>query len=127
MARQARPADQRVVVTGWGMVTPMGGTVEATWAGCVEGRSAVREFAHWDSRGLPCRIGGEVDDAVLPPDDLGLVAPATRPHRLLLAAGRQAAAAADLASVARRDRIAVISRYPADATVPGCTSSCSRR
>ena len=108
MARQARPADQRVVVTGWGMVTPMGGTVEATWAGCVEGRSAVREFAHWDSRGLPCRIGGEVDDAVLPPDDLGLVAPATRPHRLLLAAGRQAAAGADLASVARRDRIAVI-------------------
>jgi 3-oxoacyl-[acyl-carrier-protein] synthase II len=101
------------------MVTPMGGTVEATWAGCVEGRSAVREFAHWESRGLPCRIGGEVDDALLPPDDLGLVAPATRPHRLLLAAGRQAAAAADLASVPRRDRIAVIVGGHAGCPTPG--------
>lgn len=108
--RADRSADQRVVVTGWGMVTPMGGTVEATWAGCVEGRSAVREFAHWDARGLPCRIGGEVDDRLLPPlpEDVGFDGPATRPHRLLLAAGRQAAAAADLAGLPRRERVAVM-------------------
>lgn len=103
-----RPDSQRVVVTGWGMVTPMGGSVEATFSGCVEGRSAIREFRAFVAAGLPCRVGGEVDDAALPADPGGLVAPATRPHRLLLAAGRQAASSARLHEVRRRERIAVL-------------------
>ena len=45
------------------MVSPLGGTVDATWDACVAGRSGVRELTHFDARGLPCRIGGEVDDA----------------------------------------------------------------
>lgn len=103
-----RLPEQRVVVTGWGMVTPLGATVEQTFSACVEGRSGIREISRWDTRGLACRIGGEVDDAWIAADDPDPRSPATRAHRLLVTAGRQAAAAADLGSVARRERVATV-------------------
>jgi len=58
-----RPAERRVVVTGWGLVTPLGGDVERTWAAAVAGRSGTREITRFDARGLTCRVAGEVDDA----------------------------------------------------------------
>ena len=99
MARnRTRPPEQRIVVTGWGMVSPLGPTVDATWDACVAGRSGVRELTRWDARGLPCRIGGEVDDAwITTPAEPGGNVPATRPHRILLTAARQAAEMAGLA------------------------------
>ena len=104
-----RPPDQRIVVTGWGMVTPLGGTVEETWEACAAGRSGVRELTRWDATGLPTRIGGEVhDEWITAHDPLGRDAGATRPHRLLLTAARQAAAGADLASFPGRTRVAVV-------------------
>src|SRR5262245_26285160 len=101
-----RPPEQRVVVTGWGMVSPLGGTVDETFAACVEGRSGIRELSGWDTRGMNCRIGGEVNDRWLTETDDAL--PPTRPHRLLLTAGRQAAAMAGLSSLPRRERISVL-------------------
>jgi 3-oxoacyl-[acyl-carrier-protein] synthase II len=100
---------QRVVVTGWGMVSPLGGSVNDTFAACVEGRSGVRELSRWDTRGLPYRIGGECNDAWLAGfDDADDDIPGTRPYRLLLTAGRQAAAMAHLSDLPRRDRIGVL-------------------
>ena len=104
-----RSPDQRIVVTGWGMVTPLGGSVEETWEACAAGRSGVRELTRWDATGLPTRIGGEVhDEWITAHDPLGRDAGATRPHRLLLTAARQAAAGADLAAFPDRTRVAVV-------------------
>jgi 3-oxoacyl-[acyl-carrier-protein] synthase II len=89
------------------MVSPLGGSVEATWAACVEGRSGVREIARWDTRGLPYRIGGEVDDAWITATDPD-PHQATRPHRLLVTAAREAAAQARLDEVKDRRRVAVV-------------------
>ena len=110
MARnRTRPPEQRIVVTGWGMVSPLGPTVDATWDACVAGRSGVRELTRWDARGLPCRIGGEVDDAwITTPAEPGGNVPATRPHRILLTAARQAAEMAGLASIRDRGRVSVV-------------------
>ncbi|HVG95192.1 MAG TPA: beta-ketoacyl-[acyl-carrier-protein] synthase family protein, partial [Planctomycetota bacterium] len=101
------PPERRVVVTGWGMVSPLGGSVEATWAACAEGRSGVREIARWDTRGLPYRIGGEVDDAWITATDPD-PHQATRPHRLLVTAAREASAQARLDEVKDRRRVAVV-------------------
>ncbi|MFZ4734442.1 MAG: beta-ketoacyl-[acyl-carrier-protein] synthase family protein [Bradymonadia bacterium] len=54
----------RVVVTGLGCVTPLGGTVESTWAGLVAGRSAVGPVTRFDASGFPTRFAAEV--AALP-------------------------------------------------------------
>jgi 3-oxoacyl-[acyl-carrier-protein] synthase II len=88
------------------MVTPLGGDVETTWTAAVAGRSGIRELTLFDATGLPCRIGGEVDDAWLPPDDDAHHG--GRPFRLVRPAAEEAARAAGLADVRERDRIAVV-------------------
>ncbi len=53
------PARQRVVVTGMGVVSPLGTGVPATWSGLVEGRSGI--VASTDESGQT-RIAGQVVD-----------------------------------------------------------------
>ena len=55
---------RRVVVTGVGLVTPLGTGTEANWQGLVAGRSGVRAISRFDASGLPARIAGEVPDFV---------------------------------------------------------------
>jgi 3-oxoacyl-[acyl-carrier-protein] synthase II len=50
------------VVTGIGLVTPLGTGTEATWEGLVAGRSGVRAITSFDTSCLPVRIAGEVPD-----------------------------------------------------------------
>ena len=95
------------MVTGVGMVTPLGRDVAATWEAAVAGRSGVREISRFTATGLPVRIGGAVDDAGLPPAGPGEDAPTDRAYRLLAAAAREATSQARLAEVLDRDRIAV--------------------
>ena len=38
---------RRVVVTGMGMVSPIGLTAEASWVGAVEGRTGVRRISSY--------------------------------------------------------------------------------
>jgi len=52
----------RVVVTGLGLITPLGTGVETTWAGLVQGRSGIRAITSFDATDLPSRIAGEVRD-----------------------------------------------------------------
>jgi len=53
---------RRVVVTGVGMVTPLGTGTEKSWKRLLEGRSGIRRITQFDSSGFQCQIAGEVPD-----------------------------------------------------------------
>lgn len=53
---------RRVVVTGVGVLSPLGSDVEATWAGLVAGRSGVGPVTQFDASRLDVRIAAEVSD-----------------------------------------------------------------
>jgi len=53
---------RRVVVTGLGLVTPLGNTVEATWAGLMVGRSGAGPITKFDTTDFPVRFACEVKD-----------------------------------------------------------------
>jgi len=54
---------RRVVVTGLGLVTPLGGDVETTWANIVAGKSGAGPITHFDASDQKCRIACEVKPA----------------------------------------------------------------
>ncbi len=62
-------AQRRVVVTGLGVTTPVGGDVATTWDGLLTGRSGVRVLESERYAELPVRFAGQV--AVEPTDVLG--------------------------------------------------------
>lgn len=51
---------RRVVVTGVGVVSPLGLTVASTWAGAVAGQSGAGPITLFDPEGYPVRIAAEV-------------------------------------------------------------------
>lgn len=53
---------RRVVVTGLGMVTPLGLTVDETWKGIVNGKSGVRKITNFDVSESPVQISGDVQN-----------------------------------------------------------------
>ena len=53
---------RRVVVTGLGIVSPLGIGVSSNWEGIVNGRSGITTIARFDPTGLPSTIAGEVTD-----------------------------------------------------------------
>ncbi|MBV8678629.1 MAG: beta-ketoacyl-ACP synthase II [Planctomycetaceae bacterium] len=53
---------RRVVVTGMGMVTPLGRDLESTWSALQEGRSGVDTISLFDAETFPTRIAAEVKD-----------------------------------------------------------------
>jgi 3-oxoacyl-[acyl-carrier-protein] synthase II len=55
-------ARRRVVVTGIGLVTPLGTGTDVTWQGVVAGRSGVRRITRFDASCIPAQIAGEVPD-----------------------------------------------------------------
>src|SRR5439155_11028 len=55
-----RGMSRRVVVTGLGMVTPLGVGVPANWEAVRAGRSGIGPITRFASEGFPCRIAGEV-------------------------------------------------------------------
>jgi 3-oxoacyl-[acyl-carrier-protein] synthase II len=52
--------DRRVVVTGLGLVTPLGIGVEANWEALMAGQSGIGPITHFDAASFPTRIAGEV-------------------------------------------------------------------
>jgi len=53
---------RRVVVTGLGLVSPLGTGVEKNWQALIEGRSGIRALTRFPSEGFAARIAGEVPD-----------------------------------------------------------------
>ena len=64
---------RRVVVTGLGMVSPVGLSVAESWANILEGKSGIGPITHFDVSAFPTRFGGsvrnfEVTDYIAPKD-----------------------------------------------------------
>jgi 3-oxoacyl-[acyl-carrier-protein] synthase II len=51
---------RRVVVTGLGMVTPLGAGVEETWKNILAGRSGAGRIEKFDVSDLPCKIASQI-------------------------------------------------------------------
>ncbi|MBI2993679.1 MAG: beta-ketoacyl-ACP synthase II [Gammaproteobacteria bacterium] len=51
---------RRVVVTGLGLITPVGNTVEEAWRNIVGGVSGISAITHFDTAGFPVKIGGSI-------------------------------------------------------------------
>ena len=60
---QVRLVEQRrVVVTGVGLISPVGIGTEETWAAILQGRSGIAKITLFDARDHACQIAGEVKD-----------------------------------------------------------------
>ena len=53
---------RRVVVTGMGMVSPLGNDLASGWDGIVNGRSGIGPITSFDASTYPTRIAGEIRD-----------------------------------------------------------------
>jgi len=53
---------RRVVVTGMGMVSPLGNSVEDAWQNILAGKSGIGEITRFDTSSLTAKIAGEVRD-----------------------------------------------------------------
>ena len=56
---------RRVVVTGLGMITPLGNNVSETWEGILKGRSGIALLDHFDTTDFTVRIGGSINNLAL--------------------------------------------------------------
>src|SRR5437588_7558878 len=87
-------AARRAVVTGLGVVSPIGLDAASYWEALCSGRSGVRPIESFDPSGLPTRIAGEVRDfdakQYLDKKDRKSLKVMTRPIQLAVA-GAQAA------------------------------------
>jgi 3-oxoacyl-[acyl-carrier-protein] synthase II len=58
----SNPAARRVVITGLGLVTPLGTGVEKTWKAICAGESGIARITRFDPTGYDAQIAGEVKD-----------------------------------------------------------------
>ncbi len=97
---------RRVVITGLGMVTPLGNTVEDTWTALVAGRSGAGRITQFDPTGYPVDFACEVKDLdVTDYIDFKASRRMDRFTHLALAAARQAEADAGIDIAAAPDRV----------------------
>ena len=53
---------RRVVITGLGIISPVGNTIPEAWSNILAGKSGIDHITRFDASALPCRIAGEVRD-----------------------------------------------------------------
>ncbi|HET8691578.1 MAG TPA: beta-ketoacyl-ACP synthase II [Steroidobacteraceae bacterium] len=101
---------RRVVVTGLGMLCPLGTTVADSWAGALAGKSGIGPITRFDTTGFPCTIAGSI-----PGFDVSKYMPAKEARRMDLfmqygvAAGVQAIADSGIeVTDANRARIGLV-------------------
>ncbi len=88
---------RRVVVTGLGLITPLGNDTSSTWDALVAGRSGITRITSFDVSAYDCPIAGELKD--FEPEshvDAKLLRRIDRSSVLAMAAARQAVADAGL-------------------------------
>jgi 3-oxoacyl-[acyl-carrier-protein] synthase II len=99
-----------VVVTGLGMVSPLGNTVEESWAALIAGESGAGPITRFDSTDFPVHFACEVKDLeVTEYVDRKASRRMDRSTHLVLAVARQAEAdsALDVEAIAERAGVAV--------------------
>ncbi|MHC1725147.1 MAG: beta-ketoacyl synthase [Syntrophobacteraceae bacterium] len=105
----------RVVVTGLGMITPIGKDSRETFENGQNGVSGIETLHAFEAEGLPCRIGGQVDDSwisTLPEKGFqGIEKCSSRGLKLIISAVSEAAETARLDSIENRSRIGVSLGY----------------
>jgi 3-oxoacyl-[acyl-carrier-protein] synthase II len=104
--------DRRVVITGLGVVTPIGNDIETFWSNLRNGVSGIRTIDAFDTIGYDCKIGGQVcgfdpKPFFKNPKD---VRRTDRFTQLAMAASKMALedGGIDVANLQRRDRFGVI-------------------
>jgi len=87
----------RLVVTGMGVISPVGNGVPAFWQALCDGKSGIHPIAGFDTKDLPYSRGGEVKDI---PATRGMAFPGACDNgtRFMAAAAAEAAADAGLTS-----------------------------
>src|SRR5437879_1698199 len=53
-------SDRRVVITGLGVITPVGNDLSTFWKSLIEGKSGIHKIQSFDTANYDCQIGGEV-------------------------------------------------------------------
>ena len=105
-------AERRVVITGMGVVTPVGNDIETFWSNLKNGTSGITTIDAFNTTGYDCQIGGQVRDFdpkqfFKNPKD---VRRTDRFTHLAMAAAKKAIADSgiDIANLKHRDRFGVI-------------------
>ena len=57
--------NRRVVVTGLGLITPVGNTVADSWNAIKDGRSGIAPIEGFDTSNFASRIGGMIKDSIM--------------------------------------------------------------
>jgi len=101
----------RVVITGYGMITPLGVNAEETFENCRKGKSGIDYITAFDAEGLPCQIAGQIKDDWIEEfgelRDKRLVKFSSRGSRLMNIAVKEASLRARLQETPDRERIGV--------------------
>ena len=53
---------KRVVITGMGVITPVGTGLEKFWQALIKGQSGIRTVSHFDASAFDSRVNGDVID-----------------------------------------------------------------
>src|SRR5476651_1045309 len=53
---------KRVVITGMGVISPVGTGVEKFWQALIKGQSGIRAVSHFDASAFDSRVNGDVID-----------------------------------------------------------------
>ncbi|WP_304439707.1 beta-ketoacyl synthase N-terminal-like domain-containing protein, partial [Oleiphilus sp. HI0043] len=53
---------RRVVVTGMGMLSPLGNSVSESWNAALEGKSGISNISRFDTENFNVKIGGQISD-----------------------------------------------------------------
>ena len=99
---------RRVVITGMGLITPIGNTAQETWASALEGRSGGNLIEHFDTSDFSVKIGANVKNF-----DVEQYLDRKEARRidvfiqLGIAAGVQAIDDAGIADMAESDRVGI--------------------
>ncbi|MGC8493328.1 MAG: beta-ketoacyl-[acyl-carrier-protein] synthase family protein [Syntrophobacteraceae bacterium] len=111
----AQTNTRRVVVTGYGMITPIGKNSGETFENGRNGVSGIDFIRSFETQGLPCRIGGQVSDSWLSGLETkrlrGIEKCSSRGLKFMLAATSEAAEMARLEGIENRAAIGVSLGY----------------
>ncbi len=62
MVKEIELTNRRIVISGLGVVTPLGLTVEDYWQGLINGRSGIDLITLFDTSSYPVKVAAEVKD-----------------------------------------------------------------